>query len=929
MNRFTLLILYLYSGLLVPVYSQNEQKYSAVNPALFLYTVDDVYIKPLEKYDNGKNIIKPDPAAYPWEARLENGMPNVVRDQNGNLSIYISSFISFAAKPPSKVGALVYTNNTTNIKNWQRPDAGLYWYNPSGATADEKISSVFRSGFQSTNIIAVDIESLGIYDDYEITNKPIKLIYLPQRESENKMIAGYEMDKTFTDKGILSGFSTMKNDRVSNQKKFIFKFINGDTHMNYLKQNGKYYFVSRLNAKRSALKAGETLPLKPDNRKRYRRETITEVGSQLVSKDVDFNIALDMSTTQWEPYSMQPVRLPGFENDIWWGLVTMFGTEGDEQVQHKQRTELAISNDGVNWRYLKPGTPFLDNGTDPQSDDYGCINIAKPILNTRFSSNPLDVYYFYAASNVRHIAGRNPGISLALGKYGKMAGLKADQTPKKYYSMEPTNHAITVDNMPKFSFYNAFKEGGDFFPYILADVTDDPRGKMLTQLNSYVAVLMYSYDPNGDHGKGKLLGGTLGSSVQGSQKISDNYEAVGFSSSGMDGNSKEMLLEYLKSYSELHPQEIVSIKNFPEIPVVFEATMKNSVLYGIKFKKGNQTDEASVDLTAASNFEGGNLWSFKPPTPSSPCHTENFGDIERLPNQKLPIEKEIGSIALKVKPKSSTNLQTIMRMAGDDDNNMSIYYNPSGSFQYVMEKDGLFFASMLVLPPTGKSFADKEVIVTLESVKNDSRKYGKTMKEESAVFRVSCPAINFDKVVQQDILFNWKHPAGSITAADSANARAFAYLGFSVFIAGMDKISVGGKNSNCDDPFNGSIYQVEVAEKLPSGSDDFWNNAATRSNMFLDTDAEADNMNNAYVNVYPNPIKMNETLQIEAGLEQDQNAHVELVDFTGRLLKSFDINMRAGVNNLNMDVQGVSPGNYILIFDTEEISVSRKIIIVD
>lgn len=102
--------------------------------------------------------------------------------------------------------------------------------------------------------------------------------------------------------------------------------------MNYFKHNGKYYFVSRLNGKRSALKQGETLPLRPDARKRYRRETVTEIGPQLVSKNVDFTIALDMSTLRWEPYSMQPVRLPDFEKDIWWGLVTMFGTEGDVEV---------------------------------------------------------------------------------------------------------------------------------------------------------------------------------------------------------------------------------------------------------------------------------------------------------------------------------------------------------------------------------------------------------------------------------------------------------------------------------------------------------------------------------------------------------------------------------------------------------------------
>lgn len=868
MKKYTLLFLFI--GIPIIVYSQNEQKYSAVNPALFLYKMEDIYIKPIMKYDNGKNIIKPNPTEYPWEARLENGMPNVIRDENGNLSIYISSFISFAAKPPSKVGAIVYTNNTNDVKNWERPDAGLYWYNPSGTTADEKISSVFRTGYQSTNIVAVDIESLGIYDDYETTNKPFKLIYLPQRESGNKIIAGYEMDRIFTEKGVLQGFSTMKNDRTTNQKKFTFKFINGDTHMNYFRQHGKYYFVSRLNAKRSALQSGETLPLKPDKRKRYRRETVTEVGHQLMSENVDFNIALDMSTLQWEPYSMQPFRLPGFEKDIWWGLVTMFGTEGDAQVQHKQRTELAISNDGINWRYLKPGVPFLDNGTDPQSDDYGCINIAKPILNSRFSPNPLDVYYFYAASNMRHVPGRNPGISLAIGKYGKVAGLKAESVAKSFYSMDPTSSPISVDNMPKFSMHDAFREGSRFFPYILADVTDDPRGKTLAQLGSYAAVLMYSYAPSGDHGKGICLGGSLGSSVQGTKTVSDNYESVGVTIENvLDGNSKQVLLVYLKDYSDLHPQEIVSIKDFPEIPIVLEAQVKNAVLYGIKFNKGTQTDKASVDLTDASEYKGTNLWDYKPATPSSPCYTEDFSAQSRLPNQKLPIEKEVGTFALRMTPVSGSSIQTVMKMYGDDNNNMGIYYNSSGDFRYVLNKDGLPFAGMSISPPSGKTFANKEVTITLEAVKNDNRKYGKAMKEESAVFRVSCPVLNFEKVVQQDILWNWKHPEGSITAADSANARAFAYLDFSAFIAGMDKISIGGKNSACADPFNGSIYQVEIAEKLPSGSSDFWDNTTTRS--MQSTDMATDETSDSYVQTYPSSVRKNGIFTVKIHSSEDTN----------------------------------------------------------
>lgn len=924
MKRIALLALYL---LLYSIYAYSQDcKYSAVNPALFLYNTDDVYIKPLYKYNKGKNLIKPNPTVYPWESYLENGMPNVIMDNDNNLSIYISSWVVYSSTPPSKMGVMVYTNNTGNVETWTRPNAGLYWYNPGGTTADAKISSEYKSGYKSTNIVAVDIESFGIYDDNEVTQKPIKLIYLPQRESGNKIIAGYEMDKTFDSQGVLQGFSSMKRDRISSQKKYTFKFINGDTHMNYLKQDGKYYFVSRLNAKRSALKPGESVPFSPDPRKRYRRETITEIGSQLTSKNVDFNIALDMSTSQWEPYSMQPVRLPGFDKDIWWGLVTMFGTDGDAEVQHKQRTELAISNDGINWRYLKPGVPFLDNGTDPLSDDYGCINIGKPVLNTRLSENPLDVFYFYAASNIRHVAGRNPGISLAMGKNGKMAGLKAEQTAKTFYSMEPKSYSyLSPSNLPKFSIYEAFKVGSSFYPYILADVTEDPRGKILTQLNSYAAVLMYAYDSTKDHGLGTYIGGSLGSSVQGTSVVNDDYAAVGFVSGGIDGNSKQLLLLYLKNYSNKHPKEIVSVKSFPEFPVVLQGLVKNAVLYGIMFKKGAQADNPPLDLTSASSFKGGDLWSYRPVTPSSPCYTMDLKNEKKLPNQKLPSENEMGSIALKVKPRASSHIQTVMRMYGDDNNDMAIYLNPSGSFQYLLRKDGLSFANMTISPPSGKSFADKEVVITLEAVKNADRKYGKAKPEESAVLRVSCPDIGFDSFAQQEVLWNWKHGAGSITPSDSANARAFAYLSFSAFIPGMDKISIGGRNSNCDDPFTGSIYNVELTKKLPAGSSDFYNNdQSTRSLELTDLDEEVtDDINTKF---YPNPC--NEELHIKLPLIGAQYIKGVVYNTSGKMIMNERLLVN-GDSEVCIKTSPIPDGIYIIHLYSENSAwqCKRKVIV--
>ena len=92
----------------------------------------------------------------------------------------------------------------------------------------------------------------------------------------------------------------------------------------------------------------------------------------------------------------------------------------------------------------------------------------------------------------------------------------------------------------------------------------------------------------------------------------------------------------------------------------------------------------------------------------------------------------------------------------------------------------------------------------------------------NTVLRVSCPDLSFEQVVQQPILWNWKHAEGAITDADRANARAFAYVNFSAFIPGMDKITIGGKDASCTDAFAGEIYNVEISKTLPPGTNDFW-----------------------------------------------------------------------------------------------------------
>ena len=820
MRNLNILICFL--GIHCAAMAQSFQRFSSVNPALFMYKTEDVRIVPPTKYNSGKNIIPPLPSQYPWEAKMENGMPNPIVDDNGNLSIYMSSFLVFSQVPFSKVGAFVYTNNSNDITKWNRPDAGLYWYNPNGSTADEKISSTYHDGYQATNIVAIDIESVGLFiDDKHVTN-PVKLVYLPQREELNKLIAGYEMKWNFTNNGVLSGFSQMKNDRLSKQIKYSFDFINGDTHMSYMKVKDQYYLLSRINAKRSTLFPGETLPFpSPDPRMRYRRETVTSLGNNLQSGHYGYDVALDMSDRHWEPYSVQAFRLDGFESDIWYGIVTAFGTRADETVANRQRTELAITNNGIDWHYLKPGTPFLDNGINPESDDHGCINMGRPVLAGKYSSNPNDMLYFYAASKQLHLPNRNSGLSLAIGKYGKWAGLQSSSLEKQFVSPVLPNGEKKVT--ATFSLYEALRHEAVYAPSILADITEDPRGKSLSELNSYVMASIFSYDIDETGAADfSLLAGSMGSSKKRTQTVSDDYESVGIVDN-KDLHSKNLLFDYLRKRSKKNPGKILSIKNdMQTIPIIMDVRLKNATFYGLSFKQGVGSESNIICTDDINKYRGNRYWNYTPPSPTMPCHTEFFNSNEHTPNEFVPVSAPKGTIAVKFTPTTATSRwQTIVRLHGDYDNNIGIYYMPDGALFYQVMTHGSEFASMKIYPPQGTSFLGKELVLTIEALKADERKYGAETREDATVFRVKCPSLQFEKIVEQDILWKWKRD--SPTEEDRANARCFAYAQFAAFISSMSKISIGAADEDCNLRFYGNIHKVEIAEKLPKTVDnDFW-----------------------------------------------------------------------------------------------------------
>lgn len=922
------LFLFLVSFVLSNAQETYNVRYSAVNPALFLYQDGDVFVNSPQKYNNGNQLVIPSPIAYPWEAHLENGMPNVFVDPNKNVSVYISSFLIYNPSGGSKVGAMVYTNNTNNVENWTRPNAGLYWYKASGATPDEKISSTNVPGSIPTNIVAADIESLSFLEEIIDGTKKVRAVYSPQRQSVSNLLAVYDMDRVFNSIGILSGFNSMKQDRLQKQKMLHYQFTNGGTHLNLFKQHDKYYLNGRVNTRRTYLQPGEVPPFNPDPRKRFRRSTVSELGSNVTSGNYDYYTALDMSTTEWEPYSIQSFKLPGYEDDIQWGLITMYGTDGIESLEMKQRTELAFTVDGIHWRYLKPGTPFLDNGTDSNSDDYGCINIAKPVWGTKFYSDPRKLLYFYASSNHRHVITRQTGISLATGTFGKLAGLYADNQVKSFTSMNPKdNSQVEMADMIHFYVSKAFGVGKEFCPYILADITEDPRGKLIENLNSYVALSIYEYDSQVSGGKGKRLGAVLGSSLQGTTLVSDDFESVAIISSGKYMTSKAVVLDYLRDYSRKHPDQIIDFNTMAPIPVLLEVSLKNATFYGIEFKNQSKNRDVAIDLTRTSNFNKQDLWEYKPASPQKgTCQSFDFSNAKGLPNMSLPVDMSHGTFAFRVTPNSSIGDQVIFKMSGDDNNYLSLVYTSGGKYQYELVKDGIPFNKLEVGPPTGKSFVGKTSIITLEGVPWRERKYLKNYTEDVAVMRVNVPSINFESTIHEPITWNWKHQTGQITQSDTAVARAFAYVPFTSFVAGMTKINVGGNNDSCDKNFIGVIEQIEVSDGLPNGDKDFWSVSTTRN---IVASLDKNDVRESKIAVYPNPVKKGNSLTIKIESSNDEFVELSIYDLLGREVYHQKYTVFQGANYLNYDTSGLSLGFHLLKVKMDEKVQTKKILISD
>jgi trimeric autotransporter adhesin len=77
------------------------------------------------------------------------------------------------------------------------------------------------------------------------------------------------------------------------------------------------------------------------------------------------------------------------------------------------------------------------------------------------------------------------------------------------------------------------------------------------------------------------------------------------------------------------------------------------------------------------------------------------------------------------------------------------------------------------------------------------------------------------------------------------------------------------------------------------------------------------------VNLFPNPTRTSATLAITSGREQQVNW--QLIDYVGRVVRTSDVQLRAGENRINIDLREVPAGGYIIRLKGQYINTTLKL----
>ena len=290
------------------------------------------------------------PADRPWENSLNNLYPNVLWDEAAQLfklwykDVLADKDAIARMDRPSTVHDvgwyLLYATSQDGLR-WEKPALGLHRF----------------GGDDRTNIVTRDTPNVGVFRDPHDPNhaRRYKMVY---DVGLGKLRTRFSADGVHWDEPHeVAGFSPQ----------------HGDTHNNAFWDDriGKYVWFTKL-----------------------------YLGERLVARleSSDFvhwrNTGMVLRSTVEEGRKSQTYCLPVFPYaNVYLGYLMMY------QVGHGRMVdcELAWSPDGLQWRRVAPGTPFLPRGADGSSDSQCIYAQAGPA-----TAQDGQLLIYYGGSNVPH-----------------------------------------------------------------------------------------------------------------------------------------------------------------------------------------------------------------------------------------------------------------------------------------------------------------------------------------------------------------------------------------------------------------------------------------------------------------------------------------------------------------------------------------------
>ena len=102
-------------------------------------------------------------------------------------------------------------------------------------------------------------------------------------------------------------------------------------------------------------------------------------------------------------------------------------------------------------------------------------------------------------------------------------------------------------------------------------------------------------------------------------------------------------------------------------------------------------------------------------------------------------------------------------------------------------------------------------------------------------------------------------------------------------------------------------------------------NASPKSGINLLAAGKEGSVSSRDINVYPNPARS--TVNVVMGLQENSTVNYSLMDVSGKVIRSGNWKLSAGVNTVSLDVMSLQGGVYILRVDDGKGIQSKKIMV--